>query len=151
TATLTAGNFELKIGRGGSISGVTLGGTAVNDATRAFAGGFFIRDQSAASNWIHPGGVVEANATTAWQKADVAELGLRFAATFSAMGDRIAVHADLTDMGNAERAVTLFFALPLAMTGWRFGDDVRRERAVSGNGELSRVSQEWNIGAVGAI
>jgi len=67
------------------------------------------------------------------------ELGLRLQTTFSPSRDHIAVEGRVADLTGRDRAVTLLFALPLDATGWQWGDDVRQNRRIEGNGEFAKT------------
>src|SRR5262249_26017621 len=68
-----------------------------------------------------------------------AELGLRLETKFEARADHIVVEGKLVDLRGKDRAVTLVFALPIDAEGWMWGDDIRRERRISGRGEFSNT------------
>ena len=59
-------------------------------------------------------------------------LGLTLSAIFKYDGDDIAVRGRVTDTTGADRAVSLFFAVPLDGTGLVWHDDIRRSRRVAG-------------------
>jgi hypothetical protein len=144
--------LSLQVIDGGGLAGVTLGGQAVGDPARAHLGGFFLRDVRARSGWIHPGGPLRPEGSGYLQTSDVPELGLRLSARYAPRADRIDVRAELADTRGEARAVTLTFALPLPLTrGWTWGDDIRRERPITGAQELTNQTREWDIGAVGSL
>lgn len=68
------------------------------------------------------------------------ELGLRLSATLDAQPDRVVVEGRVTDTRGADRAVMLLFALPIDATGWIWGDDIRRQRVVSGRAEYGNAT-----------
>ncbi len=89
--------------------------------------GFLVRDFAADSDvYAFTGGACK-------------ELGLNLEASFNAAKDHLAVEGRVTDTTSRDRAVTLLFALPLEATGWQWGDDARRSRPISGNGEFANT------------
>ncbi len=63
------------------------------------------------------------------------ELGLKLQTEFIARSNHIVVQGRISDNTRRDRAITLVFALPLDANGWRWGDDIRRERTIAGQGE----------------
>ena len=91
------------------------------------AGRFLVRDVAADSDFFRCGG-----------QADV-PLDLRVTADITARPGHVAVGGRLTSVTPLDRAVTMVYALPLDATGWRWGDDIRRNRPVGGSGEFTHV------------
>ena len=107
---------------------------------------------AARGDWIHPGGRIAQHGLDAEHTGELPALGLRFQARYAGRPDRIDVHAELEDTRGTDRAVTLYFALPIAFgSAWSWGDDIRRARPIAGSGELANLSREWDIGAAGVI
>lgn len=138
---------------GAAIKGVTLGGTAVGDTQRAWGGGFLVRDDAAKSDWLNAGGSATQVGGNLVQTSAIPTLGLQLQASYAASAKEITVTATLQDTTAADRAVSLYFALPVAADGWTWGDDIRRSRTVSGTQELSNQIQGWwgDLGANGAM
>ncbi len=135
---------------GGAITGIALGGTSVNAPSQAYAGGFFIRDVANQSDYYHPGGTLTISGNEIFHQTVVEPLNLNFEATYTAFFDRISIHAELTDLTGADRAITLYFALPILAEGWTWGDDIRSSRIVAGTNEfINRNLWNVDIGATG--
>ena len=105
----------------------------VQAGDRAFAegrfGGFLARDVAAESDFF------------AFANGASIELGLKVQAETLARPDHLVVQGRVSDLTGKDRAVTLIYAVPLPATGWHWGDDIRRSRAISGKGEFaSQVS-----------
>jgi hypothetical protein len=142
----------VRLGDGGRVTGVSLREVEVAGGASAASsgGGFFLHDVRRDSDWVHPGGALTANGGVVAQDADVPALGLRFHADYTARADRVDVHAEVSTQTAEERALTLYFALPLA-GDWTFGDDLRASRPLAGTDELANLVSESEIGAVGAV
>lgn len=117
---------------GGAVVGLSTAAGALERSASAFAGGFFARDVLIDGDFLHFGGVVTATADGATQTAVDGDLGLQLDAAFLDRGDRIEIDVALRDLLGVERAVSLYFALPVAFDGWTWGDDGRAARAIEG-------------------
>jgi len=62
--------------------------------------------------------------------------GLSVAAAYSPNGDRIQCNVTVKDAADADRPLTLYFALPLDAEGWTWWDDIRTKRTVGGQGNF---------------
>jgi hypothetical protein len=67
------------------------------------------------------------------------ELELRLEAEFEPHTNHLVVRGRLSDTSGKDRAVTLLFALPVEAQGWRWGDDIRRQRTIEGRGEFANT------------
>ena len=117
---------------GGAVTGVSLGGVSVHDASHAYASGFFVRDVKASSDFVHVGGTVQqVGEHRPHIQVQSRALNLGFNAAYTVSSDRITIDATVADTSSAaERALTLYFALPVAANGWTWGDDIRTSRKV---------------------
>ena len=89
--------------------------------------GFLVRDYAAGSDFYgFPNGACE-------------ELGLKLTTEITASKDHITISGRLADTTAKDRAVTLLFALPLDATGWRWGDDMRQSRPITGHDEYANT------------
>jgi len=109
---------------GDSIVSVRVGG---RDVTAQAPGGFLVRDVAANSDFV------------GFKQGACAELELRIDTEYRIAASHIAVRGRLTDESGSDRAVTLVFALPLEAAGWRWGDDVRRDRTITGQQEYAQT------------
>jgi hypothetical protein len=137
--------------QGGALTGVTLGGTAVQDSERAYASGFFVRDVANETDFIHVGGSLAQVGETITHTGLITALDLDFSATYTATADRIVIHAEVADTSYTERAVTLYFALPITAAGWTWGDDIRTSRIISGVDEFDNFRYYTGLGATGYL
>jgi hypothetical protein len=135
---------------GGAIVSLSTAAGDLHDASAAFASGFFVRDLGAGSDFLHFGGTVTATAGGATYAADDTSLGLGLQADFTAGTDRVGIDVTLRDLTNGTRALTLYFALPLAFDGWTWGDDIRTARTIAGGNELHN-NVDVGFGATGEI
>lgn len=140
---------------GGTIAELSVGGTSVRDPGHEYASGFFVRDVAGQSDFVHVGGELAAQGGNAiGHAASVPALNLDFDATYTVTADRIRIRAELEDTSGTERAVTLYFALPVMAEGWLWGDDIRTSRTVTGVSELANlggISWHNETGATGYV
>lgn len=92
--------------------------------------GFFCRDVAAGSDFRQPRGTVQVTGNTASWRAEDEALSLRLSAQVAAHRDHIVVHGEVEDTTGADRAVTVYFSLPLDAVGWTWFDDARRGRRI---------------------
>ncbi|HEY5913497.1 MAG TPA: hypothetical protein VJA21_23160 [Verrucomicrobiae bacterium] len=78
------------------------------------------------------------------------ELGLSLEAVISTRSNCLAVEGRITNTRGGDRAVTLFFALPVEAAGWAWGDDIRRSRTIGGSSEYAATSGV-DCGATGTM
>ena len=170
--TLTTGDgLSLTLAAdGGAITDLALDGTPVHDPNRAYASGFFARDVLNQSDFLHVGGSLTQTGNTIDHHGEITPLSLGFTATYTATADRIAIHAELSDTSESDRALTLYFALPIALTppaplsqnwergvpkaggeGWIWGDDIRTSREVTGVTEFANFYWHTDLGANGYL
>lgn len=72
-----------------------------------------------------------------FQDGECPELGLKIKPEFSARPDHLAIAGRITDVTGKDRAITLFFALPVDAAGWFWHRDIRHREAITGRGEYS--------------
>jgi hypothetical protein len=139
--------------QGGAVTGVMLEGVAVQDPEHAYASGFFVRDVASHSDFVHVGGSLTKSGKVISHTSTIPGLGLAFSATYTAAADRILVHAEVVNTRPGERAVTLYFALPISATqAWTWGDDIRLGRPITGEDEFADFSAEHSgLGANGHL
>lgn len=107
-------------------------------------GGFYIRDVAAASDFRQPLGKVTLTNYGAQFSATDDELKLRLRADFKAMKRCIRVDGEIEDLSGTDRAVTVYFALPLNAIGWFWSNDIRRNERIEGEREYIN---SVNVGA----
>ncbi|MCD6360740.1 MAG: hypothetical protein J7M38_07725 [Armatimonadetes bacterium] len=113
------------------------------------AGGFFWRDAAAGSDFRQPRATVRVNDRTVAFAAEDPELALKLKAEIIARDDHIAVHGTVEDTTGEDRAVVVYFSLPMDATGWTWYDDARTSRAITPpNTYTNRV--KVNAGAGGS-
>jgi hypothetical protein len=100
--------------------------------------GFLVRDVAAGSD-IFP-----------FENGRCAALGLRLSAKIEGDAQCIRVSGRIANDGDGDRAVTLFFVLPVDAVGWWWHDDIRSRREVSGGREYVNATNV-HTGATGTM
>lgn len=136
---------------GGAVTGVRLHGIAIADAAHDYASGFFVRDVTTQGDFVHVGSALAQDGGSIAETGTIPALDLTFAAQYSATPDGIRIHAALTDTSGADRALTLYYALPVLADGWQWGDDIRHSREITGAGEFAEFGWEEGLGATGYL
>lgn len=132
---------------GGAIAALDLDGSPLVPPGRAYTGGFFVRDAAAGSDFMHFGGAVAPSGNDLQHTASLPTLGLTLSARYAAAGGVLDISGDITDTSGEDRAVTLYFALPLDAAGWTWGDALRASRLVTGAAEFRNTTSDgWSDG-----
>lgn len=88
--------------------------------------GFFARDTAARSDFVAPWNWdFDQRDSTLIIKGDIEPLDLRITATLTPRDDRIQVSGLVEDTRGGERAVTVYFGIPVDDSGWLWCDDPR--------------------------
>jgi len=107
--------------------------------------GFFVRDASARSAFESLiGGTSMDEFGTAFLSASNLRLPIRLDATIRSKENRIEISGTLTDLEGKDRAISLYFGLPVGGGKWVWWDDVTERRDTSRGGDFR------NVTAVGA-
>jgi hypothetical protein len=153
----TGDGLALDLARdGGAVKDVKLGGIPVADPEAAYASGFFVHDVAEVSDFVHVGGDLSQDGEIVIHSSTVPTLGLEFRAVYTPTADRIEIHAEVTNvhyLAEPERALTLYFALPIMATEtWTWGEYVRENRGIIGTDEFVSFSGEHvGMGANGHL
>lgn len=145
-AELKVGN-ELRIafGQTGQVARLRAKGADLLPKEGVPFSGFALRDlQRGIGVWPVAGRMRKSGSV--WQQSvDLKELSLKLDATFSAKGDHIEVDGELADMSGHDRAVSLYFALPVSREGAVWWDDIDRRT----DAEPTKEYSNWGSVAAG--
>jgi hypothetical protein len=122
--------------QGGAVTSVESSSGQLTDQSRIYASGFIVHDLIRDSDFLNLGGYVQREGDSLVYNAEDIGLGLSMKAVFSELDSHIDVDIDLRDLTSTDRALTLYFALPIDMTGWMWGEDMRISRPITGTREL---------------
>ncbi len=122
--------FETPDGLGLELSDTRVVSVQVRDRKLAgpVPGGFLVRDVASGSD------------VYAFANGQCPELALGLETRFTTRPDHILIEGQIKSTRTHDRAVLLLFALPVELEAWRWGDDIRRERTITGRGEYMNVN-----------
>ncbi len=114
-------------------------------------GGFYLRDVGAEGPVLALRGAQTAYKNNGVSfRTELPDSHLRFFAQIVPEGDALAIDGEITDLTGKDRAVTVYFALPVGAEGWLWGDDIRRSRPIVAGQEFSNLTHS-NVGATGGL
>ena len=142
------GSLALDVDSRGGITALSANGRNVSSTP----GGFFVRDVE------RDGPLVAVRGVTSPRKGvsgvnigeNVPELHVTFNARLEARGDTITVDGELTDLTHADRAVSVYLALPVNALGWQWGHDIRHAQTIEAGQEYTHQTR-INAGATGGL
>jgi hypothetical protein len=129
---VTADGLELVIDQVGI--GVAIDGATVGAASNA-PNGILVRDAATEQPPVTVGGTIVGAQNSARQEARLDALGLEVKAEIKGDGGTIDIRGTVTDLRGQDRAVTVYFALPLAEGPWQWWDSVAVSRAAQNRAE----------------
>jgi len=110
---------------GGAVASLVSSGQEQVESASIYASGFYVRDVAAGGPFTHLGGTVMRSGSDLVYSAADSALGLTLQAVFRSMGTHILIDASLQDTTGSDRAISLYFALPLGPEGRVWGKDIR--------------------------
>jgi hypothetical protein len=125
-------------GGGASLGIEAQTGQIVNDGR---AGGFLLRDVGADSDFRRPLGRATWTRNGVHFRGEDAELGLALEAEYEGRPDHVRVRGTVEDLTGRDRAVTVYFALPVDARGWRWAANLRGDETIAPDGDYQATVQ----------
>jgi hypothetical protein len=140
--TLLSGDgLQLQVAQdGGVIEAVANGTNNLLAAAMDYASGWFVCDRGAASDWWSVGGWVTATNGTLQQHGVVTNLNLSADVRYSVTNNAIRIQAAVSNLVAPDRAISLYFALPVAMDGGSWWNSPRDRVSVTQAVESATLS-----------
>lgn len=142
-----ADGLELDLDNSGMFSALRLNGRAVGGNW----GGFYLRDVAS------DGPLVPMRGTVSPRRAGGLNIGVASGALRTDLnvalyrdGDALAVDGELQELSGADRAVTVYLALPVGAIGWQWGQDVRHSQLIETGREYTNQVR-ITAGATGGL
>lgn len=133
----TRDGLQVTMDRSGVIRGLQVGGTDVVLSAPSGCGGWWAWDVAGEPKYHRfvekPGG---AGRTLSLQ---CEELGLELEVRVEPGADQVDLAGELRDLRGEDRAVVLVWALPVAVEGWSWGDDLNASRTIDEPGRYEKV------------
>jgi hypothetical protein len=121
----TDDGLQLVIGSYGDAFQVSAGGKILGRARREVPTGLMVRDVTEVDKPpTMVGGEVKQVGKEIQQKAKLKELGLEVFATYKSVGGYIEISGKVADLKGEDRAVTVYFALPVIKGEWQWWDSM---------------------------
>ncbi len=113
------------------------------------ASGFFVRDVAVGSDFVRLEPAASASGSGLALRQSDGPLGLSFQATITPRTDHMEIEAHIQNQKpDTDRAITLYFALPLDAQRWTWWDDLRGGHPVDGPNEFrNTIPVEWGATA----
>ena len=148
TQVTGADGLSLSIDSEGSIVGVKSGSQSIGSAT---VGGFWVRDVAANIAPAAMRGAVTPRAQNGVAVESASDpMQIRFTGRIIPERDALGIDGDVTDISNTDRAITVYFAIPIAADGWSWGTDIRRSVKIKPDREQCNLTPV-NVGATSGM
>jgi hypothetical protein len=140
--------LSLSLDAEGNIVGVKCGLQPVGSTA---VGGFWVRDVAANIAPAAMRGKLTPRVPNGYTIEAASEpMQLRFTGRIIPEHDAIGIDGDVSDTSNKDRAVTVYFAVPVAADGWSWGTDIRRSIRIKPDQEQCNLTHV-NVGATSGI
>lgn len=136
TEVATDDGLALRFDAEGRLAGVALDGEEVGRPGEAPLIGLLVRDVAADSPPVAPTGQVQATERGLLVRQTAGALDVGVEALYAAMGDHISVNVSVENLRAEDRALTVYFALPIPAGEATWWDDVVTARPANGNTTL---------------
>ncbi len=146
--TLLSGDgLQVKVAQdGGVIAAVTDGTNNLRGAAEDYASGWFVCDRGAGSDWWNVGGWVSNSNGVLLQQGVITNLNLSAEIRYSTTNDAIRIQATVANLTAADRAISLYFALPLTMDSGYWWHSPRDRVAITQSVESATLA-DLELGA----
>ena len=114
------------------------------------SGGFYVRDVGADSPILPIRGQVRPNQQKGLTISSTPGLRLTASIKIIPEGDTLSIDGEINDVSKQNRAVTVYFALPVSAHSWIWGDDIRLSRKIDEKSEYANLTNV-NVGAIGGM
>lgn len=130
----TRDGLRLALGQQGDISLLTVGGKRVGASDPAAPSGLLVRDVAANGAPVVVGGKIRRQGSAVRQTARLDALDLAVDATYRVVGNALEIRGTVADLRGADRAVTVYFAVPVAEAPWEWWHSAAVARTAPGHG-----------------
>ncbi len=135
---------------GAVVAALAVDGVSLSGAVEPGATGLFVRDQAAASDWVHFGGELAVAGDGVGHAGEATTLGVGLEAAWTAHDGHIEVSGTVTDLSNTDRALTVYLALPAGTGDGRWWQDLDDDRDLAGGGTFENLRSIGSTEPVGA-
>lgn len=147
----TEDGLELVLGSAGEIASVRCKTELLGAAKRDYPTGLLLRDVTRNDPPVMVGGNIKQVGKEVRQSARLRGIDLAVNATYRSRGQYLEISGSVSDLRGEDRAVTVYFALPVAKAPWRWWDSMSKARTEPDeHGELSYLEKGMGFGLGGA-
>ena len=130
----TDDGLELSLATDGTVATIDLEKAVLGNAGTVPTG-LLVRDAGADGPAVRVGGALEQDQGAIQQTARLDDLGLAVSATYRAAGPFLEIQGTVSDTRGQDRAVTVYFAVPVIDAPWQWWDSVAAKRTEDADGE----------------
>ncbi|MCS7265798.1 MAG: hypothetical protein NZ805_13310, partial [Armatimonadetes bacterium] len=148
----TSDGLGLSLGKSGEILQVRIGGKVLGTASETVPTGLLVRDVNRKDEPPKMvGGKVTQKGSEIHQHSNLADLGLEVSATYKSEGNWLEISGKIADLRKEDRAITVYFALPVIKGQWQWWDSVASFRTENDEtGELHYLERGMGYGLNGS-
>lgn len=121
---------------------------ALADTQGVLRGGLFVRDVAAGGDFVQLRGAMLRDGGALTMEASDEALDLRMTLRSEPLGGSTMVRGEVTDTTGRDRALSIYFSLPIDAAGWTWSDDVRSDRAIE-DGQTYLNGVLYGVGSTG--
>jgi len=121
---------------------------ALADAEGILRGGLFVRDVAAGGDFVQLRGETTREGDVRSMETVDEALGLRVALRVEPFGTGSTVRGEITDTTGRDRALSIYYSLPVDAVGWTWSDDARTDRPIEG-GQVYFNGVLYGVGSTG--
>ncbi len=148
----TKDRLDLSLGKGGNIVEISVKGKVLGRGSKETPTGLLVRD---VTRYDEPprmvGGVVMQKGQEIYQQAKMTDLGLKVSVVYKTVGDWLEISGRVSNLRKDDRAVTVYFALPVSKGRWHWWDSVAVSRTEPDEtGELHYLERGMGYGLNGS-
>ncbi|MCS7224576.1 MAG: hypothetical protein NZ959_08490 [Armatimonadetes bacterium] len=149
----TDDGLELVFGKGGEILQVLIDKNVLGSSLKTVPTGLLVRDLSRPNEppQMIRGKVTQKGPREVHQQSKRNDLGLEVSATYRTLGDWLEISGRIADVRQQDRAIIVYFALPVAKGQWQWWDSMSAYRTKpDATGELHYLERRMDYGFNGS-
>jgi len=148
----TKDGLQLLLGKSGEVAQLSVDGKVLGSASPVVPTGLLVRDVTRPDEPPKMvGGTVAQRGAEAHQSARLTDLGLEVFATHKSVGNWLEISGRVSDLRKEDRAITVYFALPVIKGQWQWWDSMSSSRTEADEaGELHYLERGMGYGLNGA-
>lgn len=139
--SIGAGELQLDLASNGAVVGVRSGRRNLMPRKQSPLGGFLARDVAGGSGFVPLQGRVQTEGDGLRIRGEFPGLELSVEAALHPVDGALRIEGELADRSRTDRAISLYFVVPLAARGWYWHDDAATRRKIANEGLYTSVAR----------